>query len=86
MHMQEHIQRRTISVTMFTLEEEEKFATRYKNGYDLHHDARYNEWLRLRHPEKARSAYHESSLSATFDAHSPIHPKLPSCQEKKGNE
>ena len=36
---------------VFTLEEEEKFTTRYQNGYDLRHDVQYNEWLKRRHPE-----------------------------------
>ena len=34
----------------FTSEEEDKFARRYENGYDLLIDQRYTSWLKIHHP------------------------------------
>lgn len=46
---------------IFTLEEEERFTTRYQNGYDLCHDVRYNEWLKIRHPKSLSNLTHDFS-------------------------
>ena len=35
----------------FTRKEEELFATRFENGFDLKHDLRYNLWVEINHPE-----------------------------------
>ncbi len=35
----------------FTEEECLRFKTRWENGYDLEHDQRYNDWVRIHHPD-----------------------------------
>ena len=51
----------------FTLEELEKFESRFENGCDLKTDQRYNRWLQMYHPqeypENDQSSFGEESIS-----------------------
>ena len=38
--------------TEFSAEELDRFECRYENGYDLNTDERYNNWLRMYHPDE----------------------------------
>jgi len=47
---------------VFTIEEETKYLRRYEEGYDLP-DPRYEEWLRLNHPEATHSNVERTAVS-----------------------
>ena len=40
-----------VSSIQFTVEEEQRFQTRYEEGYDIP-DTRYEQWLRMKHPDQ----------------------------------
>ena len=39
----------------FTEEENSRFQLRWENGYDLKHDQRYNDWVKIHHPDSPKS-------------------------------
>lgn len=41
----------------FTVKETQQFEYRYNEGYDLHHDERYNLWFKAFHPAKSLVCY-----------------------------
>ena len=47
---------------IFTVQEMQKFATRYENGYDLKSDEQYNAWLKVYHPENYTTMNKQSGI------------------------
>ena len=63
----------------FTSEEESRFETRYKEGYDLY-DSHYLAWLRHHHPESVRTLDNDVPSIVDAFAHVPLsHPLEPVC-------
>ena len=50
--------------TKFSVEELDRFECRYENGYDLKTDERYNNWLRMYHPDEYRDHSPEQACSS----------------------
>ena len=56
----------------FTSEEERRFETRYKEGYDLLYDSRYLAWLRHHHPESVHTLDNDVPSIVDASPHVPL--------------
>ncbi len=77
------VRRVTSPIMSFTNKECVRFERRWEEGYDLDHDQRYNDWVKIHHPDCHAKAASPSSPLSSLSVDKTSHPvsalNSPSC-------